>query len=178
MHMWHDWFIREMTRSYMTHWINSYVIVPFQDWNCASPMTSYLTWKWAYSHTYHDSFICVTPHRPLFLRDTYTHTLHVCVGCVTHRNEYWWHVCVTWVTHDDESCHTHEWVTLGIWIGHSTHMMSHVTHRNTSRHTEYPVMVHVRMRHATHRDQARHIYECNILMQMSLILLHMSRISM
>jgi len=56
------------------------------------------------------------------------------------------------------------WVTSHIGISHVTH--------NTE------VMVHVRMRHATHRDQARHIYECNILMQMSLMILHMSRIPM
>ena len=35
----------------------------------------------------------------------------------------------------DEACHTYQWVMSLIWMSHVTHIMSHVTRSNESRHT-------------------------------------------
>ena len=49
-------------------------------------------------------------------------------------------------------CHTYEWVTWHIWMGHVTHM-------NGSRHTYEWVMWHTWMSHVTHMNESCHTHE-------------------
>jgi len=66
----------------------------------------------------------------------------------------------------NKSCHTYEWVTPRIWMGHEwvlSHIwMSHVTHMNESCHTYEWVMSHIWVSHVTHMNEPTHRFHLKL----------------